>query len=218
MFDGRRWVVTAGPTYEPIDPVRFIGNFSSGKMGYALAAALAEQGADVQLISGPTCLQPPAGVERIAVMTAREMLNACQEAVEKARGLIMAAAVADFRPRTAAAQKVKKQPGQAVWTLELVPNPDILQALACRKRPDQIFIGFSLETHDGEHYALEKLRRKKLDAIVLNHPYEKGGIGADDNEVTVLYPDGGRHFISYRPKQEAARAIVAELARRFSSE
>ncbi len=213
-----RWLVTAGPTYEPIDPVRFIGNFSSGKMGYALAEALVARGAKVTLVSGPTCLPVPAGVDVVSVVTAREMLRACRAALSGVRGLIMAAAVADFRPKTVARRKIKKGAAGPAWHLELIPNPDILEELAARKKPGQVFVGFSLETHDGPRHALEKLRRKKLDAIVLNHPYEQGGIGADENEVTVIYPDGARYFIGCRPKKAVARAIVAEVWRRFNFE
>ncbi len=216
-FEGRRWLVTAGPTYEPIDPVRFLGNFSSGKMGYAIAEALRDRGAEVVLVSGPTCLPPPRGVAVVHVVTAREMLAACRTHFREADGLVMAAAVADFRPRRRKPHKIKKQPGKAQLALELVENPDIVATLTRRKKPHQYVMGFSLETHRGPAHAIEKMRRKRLDAIVLNHPWREGGIGADDNAVVVFGADGSRRRFSRRPKSELAQALVAWIAEQLSS-
>ncbi len=207
-FDRQRWMVTAGPTYEPLDPIRFIGNFSSGKMGYALAEALHQAGATVVLISGPTCLPDPIGLIVERITTAEEMLSRCQHHFPHVDGVIMAAAVADFRPREFSIHKIKKQPGSQRMLIELSPNPDILQMLSDMRCPHQRIIGFSLETDHGPTYAMEKLRRKGLDAIVLNHPSRGGGIGADDNEVTIFDRRGTPYYFSRRPKPLLAQAIV----------
>jgi phosphopantothenoylcysteine decarboxylase/phosphopantothenate--cysteine ligase len=213
---GVRFVVTAGGTREPIDPVRYIGNRSSGKMGNALAAAAIRKGATVTLV---TAAPPPpvqSGLDIVQVETAEQMYVAVRDALIGARVLVMAAAVADWRPRDVAAQKLKK--GAGTMTVELVPTIDILRAL----RDDDsvrgvLRVGFAAETEDAVDHALEKLVAKGLDLIVVNDVSQEGiGMGADDNEVTVLDRDGGEQTLTRAPKSEiAARLIdiiVAKLA------
>jgi len=181
-------LVTAGPTREPIDPVRFISNRSSGKMGYAVAAAFAARGHEVVLVSGPVALAAPAGVSRVQVQTADEMLAAVSARLEWCGALVMAAAVADWRPRRAAAAKLKK--AAMPVALELEAAPDILRALAERKG-GRVFVGFAAETGDPLPEARRKLREKKLDLIVANDVSRAGsGFEADTNKVTLL-PAGG---------------------------
>ncbi|MGH9522793.1 MAG: bifunctional phosphopantothenoylcysteine decarboxylase/phosphopantothenate--cysteine ligase CoaBC [Terriglobales bacterium] len=180
---GETILITAGPTREPIDPVRFISNRSSGKMGYALAEVAAGRGAKVILVSGPTALNPPSGVEVIPVETADEMLKAVMARFADATIVIKAAAVADFRPKHAAAQKLK---GKKEFALELAPNRDIVAELASRRR-DQVLIGFAAETDNVLENARKKLVDKKLDAIVANDVSQPGiGMDSDRNAVTIL--------------------------------
>ena len=167
-YKGKKIMITAGPTYEKIDPVRFIGNYSSGKMGYALARAAAERGAYVTLISGPVSLtMDHPGVNVVAVESAREMLEASQKAFEGCDMAIMAAAVADYAPETIADKKIKRET-TGIDCIRLVKNPDIAKTLGETKRPEQRVVGFALETNDADANAMAKLRLKQLDAIVLN--------------------------------------------------
>ncbi len=181
-------LVTAGPTYEPIDPVRFIGNRSSGKMGYAIAQALADRGADVVLVSGPTGLETPPGVKRINIKTAEEMFAVVQDFYADAEVFISAAAVADYRVAEPAEQKLKKQPNQEEITLRLVKNPDIVAWVA--QQPDKPFtIGFAAETENVLEYAQKKLQQKKLDMICANQVGENQGFEQDENALWVLTPE-----------------------------
>ena len=181
---GRRVMVTAGPTVEPIDPVRYLTNRSSGKTGYAIARAAAARGADVTLVSGPVSLTAPEGVRTVHVETAREMLSAAQEAFATADVAVFSAAVADMRPREAAAHKLKKGAGEAMLdTLELVENPDILATLGAAKRPGQVVVGFAAETDDVVANAQRKLSSKHADLVVGNVVGGGRAFGTDDNEV-----------------------------------
>lgn len=204
---GKRVVITAGPTYEPIDPVRGVTNISSGKMGYALARACAQAGAEVQLVSGPVALPAPMGVSRTSVMTAREMHQAVMARVGQADVFIGVAAVADFRPRNAADHKLKKGPGTTL-TLELEQNPDILAEVA--SLPAAPFcVGFAAESQNLEAYAEDKRRRKRLALVVGN--LVQDGMGSDENTV-VLFDQDGAHPLPRASKQAVAAAIVRHLA------
>ena len=206
---GERWLVTAGPTYERIDSVRFIGNYSSGKMGFALARVLAEAGAEVELVSGPTSLNvshPRIHTERVE--SAREMYAAATKAFPACRGAILSAAVADYRPRECADHKLKKQ-GSEGMTLQLVQNPDILATLGAMKAPGQTLVGFALETDNELQNAHSKLQRKNLDFIVMNSLRDAGaGFGTDTNKVTILGTDGSSKESALMSKEEIARLIV----------
>ena len=209
-------LVTAGPTYEPIDPVRFIGNFSSGKMGFAIAEAFAAAGAQVILVSGPSSQEiQHSRVKRVDVQTAEQMNAACQEHFPTCQGAILAAAVADYRPVTQAEQKMKKQ-DQEHLTLTLVKNPDILAGLGQQKQPQQVLAGFSLETHNEEVFALEKLERKNLDFIVLNSLRDEGaGFQYDTNRIRLLYRDGRKKEHPLQSKKAAATDIVQAFAQEW---
>lgn len=185
---GKTVLITAGPTYERIDPVRFIGNFSTGKMGYALARQAAARGAKVVLVSGPTALSVadvPA-IERVEVESARQMLDAAQKAFTKADIAIMAAAVADYAPAEVATSKIKREKN-GIDRIELVKNPDIAATLGAEKRPGQILVGFALETDHAMENGREKLARKNLDAIVVNSLADAGaGFGTDTNKISII--------------------------------
>ncbi|MEE0844896.1 MAG: bifunctional phosphopantothenoylcysteine decarboxylase/phosphopantothenate--cysteine ligase CoaBC [Eggerthellaceae bacterium] len=186
---GKRVLVTAGPTYEPIDPVRFVGNRSSGKMGFAIAEAAAERGADVVLISGPVRLADPASVETVHVTTALEMLDACEEHFPLSDIAVFAAAVADYRPEITAERKLKKankEDVQALENLRLVPNPDILALMAARKRKDQVVVGFAAETECVQERAMKKLSSKHADMIVGNLVGGEKAFGRDDNQAILV--------------------------------
>lgn len=206
---GQHWLVTAGPTYERIDSVRFIGNYSSGKMGFALAEALAEAGADVDLVTGPTVLDTShPHVHRTDVESAREMYDAATALFPRCNGAILTAAVADYRPAECADHKLKKQ-GDAGLTLQLIQNPDILATLGEMKTPSQTLVGFALETDNELENARRKLERKHLDFIVLNSLRDAGaGFGVDTNKVTILSHDGGRTDIPLLSKRDVAKHIV----------
>ncbi|HNA68814.1 MAG TPA: bifunctional phosphopantothenoylcysteine decarboxylase/phosphopantothenate--cysteine ligase CoaBC [Rhodocyclaceae bacterium] len=206
LLAGRRVVMTAGPTFEAIDPVRGITNSSSGKMAYALARACAQAGADVALVSGPVALPVPAGVARISVRSALQMRDAVFAALPGADVFIGVAAVADYRPDTSAEHKIKKS--GAALQISLTPNPDILAEVAARA--DAPFcVGFAAESRNLDEYAEGKRRAKKLPLVVGN--LVQDGLGSDDNQV-VLYDEAGRHPLERAPKPEVARAIVAHLA------
>ena len=206
---GERWLVTAGPTYERIDSVRFIGNYSSGKMGFALAQALAETGADVELVTGPTHLNiSHPHIHVVRVESAREMYAAATKAFPQCKGAILSAAVADYRPAECADHKLKKQ-GDEGMTLQLVQNPDILATLGGMKQEGQTLVGFALETDHELENAQGKLQRKHLDYIVMNSLRDEGaGFGVDTNKVTILGADGSRTESPLMSKKEVARLIV----------
>jgi phosphopantothenoylcysteine decarboxylase / phosphopantothenate---cysteine ligase len=206
---GRKVVVTAGGTHESIDPVRFIGNRASGQMGYAIATAARDEGADVTLISGPVALDPPAAVTHMAVESARDMHDAVHESIGGADLLIMNAAVADYRPAQAVDHKLKKS--EAGLTVLLEPTVDILQSLADQQH--MIKVGFAAETDDLLRYAADKLERKRLDLIVANDAVRS--IGRDEIEITLLDRDGGRTTLPRQPKSHAAEALIDQLLARW---
>lgn len=213
-LSGKSVLLTAGPTYEPLDPVRFIGNHSTGKMGYALARSFAEAGAKVCLISGPTQLhlEHPA-VRVISVMTAQEMYEAALPYADQADILVFAAAVADYRPKEVSAVKLKKKEDQLF--LELVRNVDIAATLGAAKKPGQLTVGFALETDHEEENARAKLQKKNLDLIVLNSLQDQGaGFKHDTNKITILDREKTLTF-DLKSKEEVARDIVAEITRRL---
>lgn len=215
-YKGKKIMITAGPTYEKIDPVRFIGNYSSGKMGYALARAAAERGAYVTLISGPVSLtMDHPGVKVVAVERAREMLEASQKAFEGCDMAIMAAAVADYAPETIADKKIKRET-TGIDCIRLVKNPDIAKTLGGTKRPEQRVVGFALETNDAEANAMAKLRLKQLDAIVLNSLTNPGTcFGVDNNQVTVMTQDGTILQTEVENKAIIADKILTALKKLF---
>jgi phosphopantothenoylcysteine decarboxylase/phosphopantothenate--cysteine ligase len=210
---GVRVLVTAGGTREPIDAVRYIGNRSSGRMGFALAAQAAARGADVTVIAANIALSPPPGVEVEEVGTAAELKDACDRRFEQCDVLLMAAAVADFRPASPAETKLKKDAGAPA--LELEPTADVLAGLAAHRQPGQTIVGFAAEHGEGAvEYGRGKLQRKGLDAVVVNDVSDPGiGFDAADNEVTVLSRDGKLTRVERVPKDEVARRILDEIER-----
>ncbi len=208
---GKKALVSAGPTREAIDPVRYIGNHSSGKMGYALAAQLIHLGAEVTLVSGPTALQAPLGATVVSVTSAAEMLGACLAHFGGADITVMSAAVADFTPKTVADQKIKKGAGHQP-DIELVKTTDILATLGKQKQEGQVLVGFALETDDGRASAEDKLRRKNLDFIVLNSTQDKGaGFAGDNNKITIIHRDNTVEEFDLKPKPLAAADICARI-------
>ncbi len=205
---GKHILVTAGPTYEAIDPVRFIGNYSTGKMGFALAEVLANMGARVTLVTGPTNLniQHPL-IHRLDVSSAAEMLEACIPAFDSADGAVLAAAVADYMPEETMPDKIKKS--EKNWSLALVKTPDIAMALGARKREKQWLVGFALETNDELKNATLKLERKNLDLIVLNSLRDEGaGFGTDTNKITLIWRDNKTREFGLKPKSQVASDIA----------
>lgn len=213
---GKRVLITAGPTYEKIDPVRFIGNYSTGRMGFALAAEAAARGAEVVLVAGPVSLPTPEGpIRRIDVESAAEMLEACRGEWPHANMAVMCAAVADYAPAHPAGQKMKRE-GVAAPVLELVKNPDIAATLGSCKRPGQMLVGFALETNDGEIHATDKIRRKNLDYIVLNSLEDDGaGFGTATNKITILGADGSVNPYPLKDKREVAADILDAVTARL---
>ncbi len=209
-FAGKKVLVTAGPTYEKIDPVRFIGNYSSGKMGFALAEEFASRGAEVTLIAGPVSLPTPVGnIRRVDVESAGQMYTAAIEAFPAMDMAVLSAAVADFTPEAAGDRKLKRQEG---LSLGLRPTQDIAAALGVMKRNDQMLVGFALETHDEKEHAREKLRRKNLDMIVLNSLGDAGaGFSCDTNKVTLLKADGSEKVYPLKSKRDVARDIADNM-------
>lgn len=207
---GKRVLITAGPTYEKIDPVRFIGNYSSGKMGFALAEECARRGAEVELVSGPVSLQiHHPSVHRTNVESAQEMFHAATERFTQADIAILCAAVADFTPTQVAGTKIKREGEELV--LHLSPTHDIAQCLGNMKRDGQIMIGFALETNDEEAHAKDKLKRKNLDFIVMNSLQDKGaGFRHDTNKVTIIDAQGKTEF-PLKDKKEVAEDIVNRI-------
>lgn len=209
---GRHFLITAGPTLEDIDPVRFLGNRSSGRMGFALAAAAAEAGARVTLVAGPVQLPTPAGVTRVDVRSALEMREQVMKRVNGTDCFVGVAAVADFRPVTRSEGKIKKQ-GRERWTLEMEPNPDILAEVArLDRRP--FVVGFAAETGEVENYARKKLADKNLDMIVANRVGDGVGFDVSDNELLVLEA-GDRHTFGPADKTRLAAQLVALIAPRL---
>jgi phosphopantothenoylcysteine decarboxylase / phosphopantothenate---cysteine ligase len=210
-------LVTAGPTYEAIDPVRFIGNHSSGKMGFAIADELAAMGADVTLIAGPSAQKSKQRiVKRIDVTSAAEMLDQCRQHFTQANICVMSAAVADYTPVTIAQQKIKKQ--DQTLNIDLQKTTDILKTLGELKRADQLLIGFALETNDEEQNAVDKLKKKNLDFIVLNSLNDEGaGFKGDTNKITIIDRNLQKTSFDLKTKEEVAKDIclkIAELVKR----
>lgn len=205
---GKKALVTAGPTYEAIDPVRFIGNHSTGKMGFAIAEALADQGADVHLVAGPTAERTHhPGIRLTAVTTAREMFDACVNFFEGADITVLSAAVADYKPEQVASQKIKKKTGDL--TLALTRTDDIAETLGKRKHNGQLLVGFALETEQEEAHALKKLEAKNFDLIVLNSLNDRGaGFGHDTNKVTILDKEKRARTFGLKSKKKVADDIV----------
>ena len=231
---GKKVLITAGPTYEKIDPVRFIGNYSSGKMGFALAEECAQRGAEVTLVAGPVSMQCSEAIHRIDVESCEEMYQAATAAFKESDAAILCAAVADFRPEQQAKEKIKRethpQPllppegrsvarnptgrGESGLTLRLVPNPDIAAALGKMKTEEQVLVGFALETNDEEVNAKKKLEKKNLDFIVLNSLQNKGTcFQSDENQISIISKEGQRDY-EKKSKQAVARDIVDEIEKR----
>jgi len=210
---GKKILVTAGPTHEPIDPVRFIGNHSSGKMGYALADELAQQGAEVTLVSGPVSLQVKhPTISRIDVTTANEMYNAVKEIFPAMDITIMAAAVADFTPETTQSEKIKSKNVE----LKLIPTKDIAAELGAMKNPNQLLVGFALETSNETENAIQKLIKKNFDFIVLNSLNDTGAcFGHDTNKITIINKEQQCFQYDLKSKNEVAKDIVDKLVATF---
>jgi phosphopantothenoylcysteine decarboxylase/phosphopantothenate--cysteine ligase len=208
LLAGKRLLLTAGPTFEAIDPVRGITNLSSGKMGYAIARAASEAGADVKLVSGPVDLDCPAGVERIRVTSALEMRDAVLQRVRNSDIFVAVAAVADYRPENQSAQKIKKGKQAVPPVIQLVPNPDILAEVAALPEPP-LCVGFAAESENLHEYAEAKRRSKNIPLIVGNLIHH--GFGGDDNTL-ILFDENGQHPLPPAPKIELARQIVARIA------
>ena len=214
---GKQVLITAGPTHEAIDPVRYITNASTGKMGYALARACLKRGANVTLVSGPCQVSLRAWQEftPLTIVPVQSAAEMCQEALKSfdaADISILCAAVADFTPADKAEQKIKKQPGQTSMTIEMTTTTDIAATLGQRKRADQQLVGFALETHDEMLNAQRKLQSKNLDMIVLNSLQDTGaGFGTDTNKVTFLYPNGTIKSLPLMSKEEVADEIISHL-------
>jgi phosphopantothenoylcysteine decarboxylase/phosphopantothenate--cysteine ligase len=209
---GKRIVVTSGPTQEPIDPVRYISNHSSGKMGNAIAAAAWRRGAEVVLVTGPGTVAPPPGACVVRVDTTEQMRDAVARELESADALVMAAAPADFRAATIAGDKIKK--ASAPSAIALAPTPDILASTIGARRAGCVVVGFALETSDVVAHAREKLDRKQLDLIVVNDATEQGaGFGFDTNRVTFLARDGADEQLPLMPKRELADVILDRVVR-----
>ena len=205
-LSGKKALVSAGPTYEAIDPVRFIGNHSSGKMGYAIAKRLQELGAEVTLVSGPTALSTPQGVQRVDVTSAKQMLDACERYFPEADITVMSAAVADYTPEEVATQKIKKKEDR--FSIPLTKTTDILATLGSSKKENQLLIGFALETNNEIEHAKDKLQRKNLDFIVLNSMQDKGaGFAHDTNKVSVISRNGDIESFELKSKDEVAADI-----------
>ncbi len=212
-LSGLRVVVTAGPTREPVDPVRYLGNRSSGKMGFAVAQAASRAGASVTLVAGPVGLPTPSGVRRVDVETAAQMHAATIDAVDDCDIFIAAAAVADYRPAQVAGEKIKKQ--AAKLNVELERTSDILAEVAALEG-GPFTVGFAAETDDVAGYAREKLASKKLDMIAANRVGEGLAFGTDDNELELLWPDGGVR-LPRAPKSELAQQLIAQIAERYDA-
>lgn len=215
MLRGKRILITAGPTKEFIDPVRFISNASSGKMGYAVAEELSSKGADVILVSGPTnlkCISPQ--IKIVQVTTALEMLQACQHYFDSVDIAIFTAAVADYRPMIMESSKIKKS--DDTMTIQLTKNPDIAFEFGKVKREDQFSVGFALETDNIVEYGTGKMQKKNLDFIVLNTTNENGeGFGFDTNKISLLYRDNSIEHFPLKSKKHVASDIIASIEKQL---
>lgn len=215
-LEGLRVLVTAGATREPIDPVRFISNRSSGKMGYAIAEAAVARGAQVTLISGPASVAPPPGVEVVRVGTTEEMLAAAEARFDACDLFMAAAAPADYAPEAVAAEKIKREKAGKRWTLCLRETPDIVATLSARKT-HQITVGFAAETHDLLNHAAAKLKRKRLDLIIANDVTAEGaGFEVDTNIVTLVWPDGRTETLPQQPKRALADRLLDAILPRIA--
>ena len=214
-LQGKRIMITAGPTYEKIDPVRFIGNYSSGKMGFALAEECARRGAEVMLIAGPVNMQCSNNVQRINVESCEEMYQAAAKSFSQMDAAILCAAVADFRPAEVAAEKIKRV-GQTM-DIHLVPNPDIAAALGQMKEGNQVLVGFALETNDEEQNAQHKLEKKNLDFIVLNSLRNEGTcFKSDENQISIISRNNQMDY-EKKPKRDVATDIINELVKTINN-
>ncbi|MGF1706190.1 bifunctional phosphopantothenoylcysteine decarboxylase/phosphopantothenate--cysteine ligase CoaBC [Enterovibrio baiacu] len=215
---GSSFLITAGPTREAIDPVRYLTNHSSGKMGYAIAEAAAKRGANVTLVSGPVNLPTPANVTRVDVQSAEDMHAAVQHHASKHQIFIACAAVADFKPASAANQKMKKQDGHDEMTLTLVKNPDIVAAVAAMKDNRPFTVGFAAETQDVEQYARGKLAKKNLDLICANDVSQQGqGFNSDQNALHLYWPNGDK-ALPLANKSDIGHQLVSEIVSLFNSD
>lgn len=213
LLAGKKIVVTAGGTRERIDPVRYLTNDSSGKMGVAVATAAQKAGAEVTLIAGSMKVTPPNGINVISVTSTNDMYEAVNEQFATADGLVMAAAVSDFRPATSADHKIKKDKEHPGMTLELVENPDIVATMGAKKRADQFLVGFAAETNDLKQNAQKKLTAKHLDLMVANDVSQSQiGFNSDDNQVTFMWPDGRQRQTPVESKAKVAAEIVDIIA------
>lgn len=213
---GKKLLVTAGPTQEKIDPVRYLTNYSSGKMGFSIAEVAAEMGADVTLVAGPVSLPTPKNVRRIDVVSTEDMYQATLEHFPAQDIVIKSAAVSDYRPKTQATEKIKKQSEQ--MTIEVERNQDILKTLG-QKKTDQYLVGFAAETNDVKRYGQKKLTEKNLDAIVINDVSKAGiGFGSDDNEVLIVMKDGSEIKIDKTSKLAVAQQLLSDIADRLKEE
>lgn len=217
IFYKKKLLITAGPTYEPIDPVRFIGNHSSGKMGFEIAKAAEKLGAEVTLVSGPTCqkLSHYSSIKRIDVMSSEEMYQKVTEHYQSTDIVIMAAAVADYRPETVSKTKIKKN--EESFSLPLLKNKDILLELG-KTKSNQFLVGFALETNNEEENALTKLNKKNLNMIVLNSLQDKGaGFSYDTNKITILDNKGGIEYFDLQTKEKVAENILKSIHERIKT-
>ena len=213
---GRRVVVTAGPTIEAIDPVRFVSNRSSGKMGYAIAEAARDAGAEVTLVHGPTALRTPQGVRAIGIESAEDMKDAVLALLPDTDAVVMAAAVADYRPREISERKIKKRDAGSELVIRMTENPDVLKAIIAARRPKTLVIGFKAETGDATAEAERMLREKKVDLVVANDISDPSSVfGSDTDRVTFVSADGVERLETL-PKTEVARRLVAKLAERLA--
>jgi phosphopantothenoylcysteine decarboxylase/phosphopantothenate--cysteine ligase len=208
----KKILITAGPTYERIDPVRFIGNFSTGKMGFAIAEECAARGANVTLIAGPTSLTVShPSIRKIDVESAIEMRDAAVQVFPEADIAILSAAVADYKPLQSADEKIKRKEGESL-TITLIPNPDIAATLGQMKKPHQLLAGFALETNNEEANALKKMKKKNLDFIVLTSLKDSGaGFGHDTNKISILFANGEKKSFELKSKKEVAEDIINVL-------
>ncbi len=213
-LSGKKILITAGPTYEKIDPVRFIGNHSSGKMGVAIAEEMKKRGAEVTLVLGPSSIKANAGIHVINVTSAAEMFNACEKIFPAADMAIMSAAVADYTPVQTASEKIKKTEND--FTISLTKTKDILKTLGSLKTKEQVLVGFALETNNEKENALQKLRSKNADMIVLNSLQDAGaGFGHDTNKITIFDKTGNVYPFDIKSKKEVAADIVNTIIQQF---
>ena len=213
-LSGKKILITAGPTYEPIDPVRFIGNHSSGKMGVAIAEEIKKRGGDVTLVLGPSDIEVKGGIKTIHVTSAAEMFAACEKTFPSVDMAIMSAAVADYTPVNVAKEKIKKADQDLALTL--TKTKDILKTLGNLKTPNQVLVGFALETNNEKEFALQKLHSKNADMIVLNSLQDAGaGFGYDTNKITIFDKTGNMYPFDMKSKKEVARDIVNTIIQQF---